>query len=163
MSSPKIDGKERIKTPVPKAKPQYIPFTASRANLACNVVINALFGVGLFLLYKDYRLNQAARKQEKAQARGTVTIVNDRESQMWKPHGREPGGVLSGLSYGELSFFTIGLGFLIQLANMARVSFGKKSLLYRAGVASVVLYPPFTISMYGLRSRRMLRVRDRTY
>lgn len=141
-----------------KAKPRYVPFSASKSNVLSNVIINSLFGIGLYYLYKDIQTSQKRSKSD----RGTVTIVYEHEKK--KPVVEAPAALQSlipykfpKLSYLDLSFVTVGFGFLLQLANIAHVSFGKKSMLYRAGLLSVILYPPFTFYMYTLRDRKITR------
>ncbi|SCW03178.1 LAFE_0G04720g1_1 [Lachancea fermentati] len=150
-SKPPVDSTKPIKV---GAAPQYVPFKASRSNMISNLVINSFFGLGLYWLYKDY---QSGKKMPK-DSHGTVTIVHDYPNRVFKNKNpnREKNQfsqVFSELTYGDLSFFTIGLGFLMQLANMAHVSFGRKSLLYKSGIFSVLLYPPFTFYMYSLRNK----------
>ncbi|CUS24682.1 LAQU0S18e01838g1_1 [Lachancea quebecensis] len=137
-----------------KAKPQYIPFKASKTNVFSNVVINSLFGLGLYYLYKDYQEDKIAT----AKARGTVTIVHERaDGTQFKGSQSRTSSFLPKMSYRDLSFVTVGFGFLLQLANMAHVSFGKKSPLYRASVLSVALYPPFAYYMYTLRDQKAVK------
>ncbi|KAM3161587.1 Mitochondrial membrane protein FMP33 [Lachancea thermotolerans] len=137
-----------------KAKPQYVPFKASKSNVFSNVVINSLFGLGLYYLYRDYQEDKSAS----AKARGTVTIVHDRASDSQAKGGQVRGsGLLPKMSYKDLSFVTVGFGFLLQLANMAHVSFGKRSPLYRASILSVALYPPFAYYMYSMRDQKVAK------
>lgn len=141
-----------------KPKPQYVPFYASRANVVSNVLVNSLYGLGLYWLYKDY---QTAKKMPK-DSQGTVTIVKDPPNRVFRKKQsaeNERDGMLMQvfrtLNYGDLSIFAIGWGFLIQISNMTHVSFGKGSPLYRTSLLSVLAFPPFTFYMYSWRSKKL--------
>ncbi|SCU87535.1 LADA_0E04588g1_1 [Lachancea dasiensis] len=121
---------------------QRIPFQASKRNVFSNLTINSLFGLGIYLLYKDHQLKEAKKiDPPRLPDPGTMPISS----------GSKVTQAISNLSYRELSFIVVGFGFTMQLANMAHISFGRQSSLYKLGVASVILYLPLTSYLYSSR------------
>ncbi|SCU99639.1 LAME_0G04478g1_1 [Lachancea meyersii CBS 8951] len=129
-------------------KPYGLPFEASKRNVFSNIAINSAFGLGIYFLYKDYRKKdpKASKEQESKPA----------PHEIQDPITQTPVGIqrplsLPNASYREISFATVGFGFMMQLANMAHVSLGRNSVLYKMGVASVILYPPVCYYVYSSR------------
>ncbi|SCV03494.1 LANO_0G04478g1_1 [Lachancea nothofagi CBS 11611] len=133
-----------------------IPFNASKGNVFSNIAINSLFGLGIYFLYKGHQNKDEVVSKQKTREplpseHGQISSSPTRVkfSNLTSAFGTELSHMTSTLSYQELSFVTVGFGFMLQLANMAHVSYGRNSLLYKLGVFSVILYPPLTYYMYN--------------
>ncbi|SCU96147.1 LAFA_0G04566g1_1 [Lachancea sp. 'fantastica'] len=129
-------------------KPINLPFEVSRRNLWSNIAINSAFGLGIYFLYKDYKSSDHKRTSDRATRPVTQELPDPITQTPTSVHGPL---ARRNISYRELSFATVGYGFVMQLANMAHVTYDKKSLSYKAGLASVILYPPLLYYLYAAR------------
>ncbi|CEP64451.1 Fmp33p LALA0_S11e04456g [Lachancea lanzarotensis] len=129
-------------------KPFKLPFEVSKRNLWSNVAINSAFGLGIYFLYKDYTSSGHKPISERA----TRTVNQELPDPITQtPINVQGPFARRNISYRELSFATVGYGFVMQLANMAHVTYGRNSLFYKAGLASVFLYPPLLYYLYKAR------------
>ena len=143
-----------------------IPYAASGANLAVNVCITSLYGVALWSFYKDYMTTKREswrRVAEKGKDR--PAFLKDIQKEVHDPPNRlfhsdkedeqlERGNfwrTVHSLTFGDISMFCLGWGFLIQLCNVGLTVQGRKSIVYRGGLAGALTFP--AVAYYIFRQR----------
>ncbi|CAH02248.1 Fmp33p [Kluyveromyces lactis] len=135
-----------------KSTPKYVQNVPTKSNVAVNLVVNSLFALGLYCLYKDYTITK-----QRNESTGTVKIIDQPSN---KVSSKEPSEiqnastfplVLHSLTYRDLSALTVTMGFLGYITEAARQSFGKKSLVYRISLFSLVLFPTSSYFLYQSR------------
>lgn len=142
------------KTPSQKIRsaPKYVQNSPTKANVVANVIINSLFALGLYCLYRDYTITK-----EKSGSAGTVRIIDTPSNKVSdkKPSEIQQAGsfsqVMHSLTYRDLSALSVTMGFLGYITDVARQSFGKKSLIYRTSVFSLFLFPTSSYLLYKSR------------
>lgn len=132
-----------------KGQPKYVGYIGSRPSLFANIAINSLFGFGLYCLYKDYSISNGRKDSA-----GTVKIIEEHSNKVSKKSKSEVENqssvyqLIHSLSYRDLSAFSVTMGFLGYITDVSRQSFGKKSIIFRVSLFSLLLFPSFTYVFY---------------
>ncbi|AMD20373.1 HDL371Wp [Eremothecium sinecaudum] len=126
----------------------------SKTSLASNIGINALFGMGLYWLYKDYTQKIPSETGNKTGPTANKPTLFGEDIKDYN----ELVQTLGSLSYGDLSFMSVSWAFLGYFTSVAGESFGKKTLVSRSLLFLTLMYPPLQLLLvYRPRYRRRLQ------
>ncbi|CDO92318.1 unnamed protein product [Kluyveromyces dobzhanskii CBS 2104] len=132
-----------------KSAPKYVHNVPTKTNVVVTIVVNSLFAFGLYFLYRDYSITQ-----QKNNAAGTVKIIDQPSNKVSNKDISEIQNpstfsqVLHSLTYRDLSALSVTMGFLGFITETARQSFGKKSMIYRTSLFSLILFPTSSYLLY---------------
>lgn len=153
-----------------KQSPKDIPYAASKTNLAVNVCITSLYGIALWTFYKDYMTTKRANWRRVAdKGKDRPAFFTDIQKEMHDAPNRlfhsdkedeqlERGNfwrTVHSLTFGDISMFCLGWGFLIQLCNVGLAVQGRKSIVYRGGLAGALTFPPLAYIICRQRLHRL--------
>ncbi|CAR29847.1 hypothetical protein ZYGR_0AD05350 [Zygosaccharomyces rouxii] len=153
-----------------KSASKDIPYAASGVNFAVNVCITSLYGVALWTFYKDYMTTKRANlrrvtdnaKDRPAFLKDIQKEIHDAPNRLFhsdrEDEQQERGNfrrTIHSLTFGDVSMFCLGWGFLIQLCNVGLAVQGRQSIVYRGGLAGALTFPPLAYFIWRQRLHRL--------
>lgn len=141
-----------------------LPFRASKANLASNILISTLYALGAWSIYKEVKTVREFEDTAPLDPSKDVSpaeLIISAPNRIFKPIGNssmarsEPFKILETLTYGDFSQLAIGSGFLIQLSNIIHSEFGRKSFMYKTSIVTTVVFPAVLYFAFKLRVKEL--------
>lgn len=145
-------------------------YARSKIRTAVNVCITSLYGIALWTFYKDYMTTKRATWRRVAdEGKDRPEFFTEIRKQMHDAPNRlfhsenedeqqERGNIwrtIHSITFGDVSMFCLGWGFLIQLCSTGLAVQGRKSIVYRGGLAGALAFPPLTYYICRQRLHRM--------
>lgn len=154
-----------IKVGMFKTPSKTAPYVYSRTNMLVNLSITSLYGISLWTFYKDYMTTKRAAAHRTAEGKERPAFLSDIKKDVHDAPNRlfhsnkeneqvERGNfwrTFHSLTYGDVSMFCLGWGFIIQICNVGLTTQGRRSPVFRGGLIGALAFPP--LAYYVARER----------